>query len=326
MSHCTSEGSRKGRIMKPTHVSSILVVLSLSLGVRLAPVSAQAPLPVPPPPPQAALAPSYPAAELDRIVSPIALYPDPLLAQVLAAATFAQDIPDAARWADEHHNLTGAQLTAAIADDRLPWDPSVQALLPFPSVLEMMASAMPWTQEIGDAFLAQRADVMDAVQRQRQNARRYGYLKSNGQLMVSQGPYIEILPIDPGFICVPYYDPYIVFGPPPPGFIVGGALGCGFGVRIGTWFGPWGWGTTSFVWATHGLIINHVPWGRTWGNRGNYIHPYPGVPRHPGPRLPERHVPVPRTPAERDAARTGHMPAETHGGGSNRSGGRSGRR
>jgi hypothetical protein len=177
---------------------------------------------VPPPPPETGPAPSYPAAELDRIVSPIALYPDPLLAQVLAAATFAQDIPDAARWADEHHNLTGAQLTAAIADDRLPWDPSVQALLPFPSVLEMMASAMPWTQEIGDAFLAQRADVMDAVQRQRQNAQRYGYLQSNGQVTVSQGPYIEILPIDPGFICVPYYDPYIVFGPPPPGFFVGG--------------------------------------------------------------------------------------------------------
>ena len=128
---------------------------------------AQAPLPVPQAPPQPAAtapAPSYPAAELDRIVSPIALYPDPLLAQVLAAATFATDIPEAARWADEHHYLTGTQLTAAMAADRLPWDPSVQALLPFPSVLDMMASAMPWTQELGDAVLAQRADVMDAVQ------------------------------------------------------------------------------------------------------------------------------------------------------------------
>jgi hypothetical protein len=87
-------------------------------------------------------------------VSPIALYPDPLLAQVLAAATFSQDIPDAARWADDHHYLTGKAVTDAIAADRIPWDPSVQALLPFPSVLEMMASAMPWTQELGDAFLS----------------------------------------------------------------------------------------------------------------------------------------------------------------------------
>ena len=84
---------------------------------------------------------------------PIALYPDPLLAQVLAAATFPQDVPDAARWADEHHYLTGKALTDAIAADRLPWDPSVQALLPFPSVLEMLASDMPWIHDAGrDGF------------------------------------------------------------------------------------------------------------------------------------------------------------------------------
>jgi Protein of unknown function (DUF3300) len=313
MSDGTSEGCRKGHIMNGTRVSAIAVVLSL--GLRLAPAFAQAPLPAPPPPPQTAPAPAYPAAELDRIVSPIALYPDPLLAQVLAASTFPQDIPDAARWADEHHNLPGPQLTAAITEDRLPWDPSVQALLPFPSVLEMMAGAMPWTQELGDAFLAQRGDVMDAVQRQRQNAQRYGYLKSNAQVTVSSGPYIEILPIDPGFMCVPYYDPYLVFGPPPAGVLVGGAFGCGFGVRIGAWFGPWGWGTTHFVWGTHVVIINNAPWGRIWGNRGTYVHPYPGMPRHPAPRLPDRHVPIPRTPAERGAPRAGRMPTETHDGG-----------
>ncbi len=302
--------------------SSIAVVLSLGL----APAFAQAPLPTPPPPPSTA-APAFAAAELERIVSPIALYPDPLLAQVLAASTFAQDIPDAARWADEHHNLTGAPLTAAIQADRLPWDASVQALLPFPSVLDMMASAMPWTQEIGDAFLAQRADVMDAVQRTRQKAQGYGYLRSNPQVTVSQGPYVEIVPVDPGFICVPYYDPYIIVEPPPPGFFIGGAVGCGFGVRIGTWFGPWGWGASRFLWGTHGFIINNAPWGRVWGNRGNYIHPYPGIPRNPGPRLPDRHVAVPRTPAERGAPRAGRMPAETHGGGGARSGGgRGGRR
>jgi Protein of unknown function (DUF3300) len=262
--------------------------------------------------------PSYPPAELDRIVSPIALYPDPLLAQVLAAATFAMDIPDAARWADEHHYLTGAQLTAAIAADLLPWDPSVQALLPFPSVLDMMASAMPWTQELGDAFLAQRAEVMDSVQRMRQKAQSYGYLRSNPQVTVSSGPYVEIVPVDPGFIVVSYYDPYIVFGPPPPGFIIAGAVGFGFGVRIGTWFGPWGWGSTRFIWGTHTLIVNNAPWGRGWDNRGNYLHPYPGIPRHPGPRPPDQHPLTPRTPGERAAPRAGRMPTESHGGSNRR--------
>ena len=287
--------------------------VSLLFAVALAHISAQAPLPTPPvPSPTARPAPSYPAAELDRIVSPIALYPDPLLAQVLAATTFAMDIPEAARWADEHHYLTGTQLTAAMAADRLPWDPSVQALLPFPSVLDMMASAMPWTQELGDAVLAQRADVMDAVQRMRQKAQSYGYLRSTPQVTVSQGPYVEILPVDPGFIVVPSYDPYIVFGPPPPGFVIAGAIGFGFGVRIGTWFGPWGWGSSHFIWGTHALIINNAPWGRGWDNGGTYIHPYPGLPRHPGPRLPDRHRLIPRTQGERVAPRAGRMPMESH--------------
>ena len=293
--------------------TTIALVLLMVTGPGMWPASAQAPLPTPSaPPPTAQPAPSYPAAELERIVSPIALYPDPLLAQVLAAATFAADIPEAARWADEHHPLTGSQLTTAIADDRLPWDPSVQALLPFPSVLEMMASAVPWTQELGDAFLAQRAEVMDAVQRMRQKAQSYGYLRSNPQVTVSQGPYVEILPVDPDFIVVPYYDPYIVFGPPPPGFLLTGAIGFGFGVRIGTWFGPWGWGSTHFIWGTHTLIVNSAPWGRGWDNRGNYLHPYPAVPRYAGPRLPDRHPVTPRTPAERAAPRAGRMPRETH--------------
>jgi len=153
--------------MKSTTVRSGSVLSVFFAALMASTAFAQAPLPTPalPPPPlpqppaQAAALPgppSYPPAELDRIVSPIALYPDPLLAQVLAAASFSADIPDAARWAEDHHYLTGAPLAAAIAGDQLPWDPSVQALLPFPSVLDMMASAIPWTQELGDAFLAER--------------------------------------------------------------------------------------------------------------------------------------------------------------------------
>src|SRR2546426_3965233 len=170
---------------------TFLIVVTL-VGCWVAPVLAQAPLPIPQQPPQnaplpvpeqpqvqqgaplpasAALPPAYPPAELDRIVSPIALYPDPLLAQVLTAATYYNEIPDAARWADQHHYLTGPALTAAMASDQVPWDPSVQALLPFPSVLDVMASDMPWTQEIGTTFLAQSNDVMDAVQRDRKSTR-----------------------------------------------------------------------------------------------------------------------------------------------------------
>jgi hypothetical protein len=111
--------------------------------------------------------PSFPPQQLDSLVATVALYPDSLLAQVLAAATFSDQIPDAARWADQHHYLTGDALARDIQEDQLPWDPSVQALLPFPSVLGMMASDLNWTRDLGDAFLAQGPDVMDAVQRER---------------------------------------------------------------------------------------------------------------------------------------------------------------
>src|SRR5579863_1713916 len=147
----------------------------LLTGIAAASAFAQAP---PPPPP------SFPPQQLDQLVARIALYPDPLLAQVLAAATYSNDIPAAAQWADQHHYLTGQTLANAIAADQLPWDPSVQALLPFPSVLDIMSADMNWTSQLGNAFLAQPQDVMDAVQRQRAISQRYGYLRSNGQVLV----------------------------------------------------------------------------------------------------------------------------------------------
>jgi hypothetical protein len=256
--------------------------------------------------------PAYPPQELDRVVQRIALYPDPLLAQVLAAATFPDQIPDAARWADQHHYLNGDALAGAISADRLPWDPSVQALLPFPSVLDTMASDMSWTSELGNAFLAQRDQVMDAVQRMRKRARDFGYLRTNGQIVVSGGPYIEIAPVNPGFIIVPAYDPLIVFAPPRPGFFIGGAIGWGFGINIGLAFRPWGWGANRFVWGSHGIFINNAPWGRTWVNRGAYVHPYAGVPRYSGPRPVEGHELRERSPREREAPRAGRAREEEH--------------
>src|SRR5258708_15596638 len=147
--------------------------------------------------------PSFAPEQLDQMVSRVALYPDPLLAQVLAAATFPDQIPDAARWADQHHYLTGQALADAIQQDQLPWDPSVQALLPFPSVLDMMASDMNWTSDLGNAVLAERSDVMDAVQQMRHTAANYGYLNSNAQERVlPQEGAIKLLPECPTYVYV----------------------------------------------------------------------------------------------------------------------------
>lgn len=256
--------------------------------------------------------PVYTPDQLDKMVARIALYPDPLLAQILTASTFPDQIPDAAKWADEHHYLTGEVLAQAITSDQLSWDPNVQALLPFPSVLEMMASDMNWTTDLGNAVLAQRPDVMDAVQRMRKQAKKYGYLRSNQQIVVSGDSYIEILPTNPAFIVVPAYDPLVVFAPPRPGFVIGAAIGFGFSVMIGAFFRPWGWGACRIVWASHAVFINNVRWERTWANRATYVHPYPGIHRYAASARVEHHELIRRSEAERKAAREGHAMHEEH--------------
>jgi hypothetical protein len=288
-----------------TKITIAVLAVALLIGWSAIPAPAQAPDQPPP---------SYSPEQLDKLVSRIALYTDPLLAQVLAAATFSDQIPDAAKWADEHHYLTGDELAKAITDDHLSWDPSVQALLPFPSVLETMASDVDWTKTLADAVLAQRQDVMDAVQRMRQKAKDYGYLRSNDRIVVNaSGPYLEIDPVDPAFICVPVYDPLVVFWPPRPGFVIGGAISFGFGVSIGMAFRPWGWGFVRFDWGAHALFINNVVWGRTWANRTVYAHPYGDLHRWgPGP-LVEGHKLIGRSPEERRAPREGRpRPEERH--------------
>ena len=282
-----------------------ILKLFLMLAVlAVVPVFAQAPPP------------SFAPPQLDQLVARIALDPDPLVAQILAGATYPDQIPDAAKWADEHHYLTGQALADAIQGDQLPWDPSVQALLPFPSVLEMMASDMNWTTDLGNAFLAQQQDVMEAVQRERRKARDFGYLRSNGQIIVGGGPYITILPVNPAFVVVPYYDPRIVFYAPRPGFVVGGAIRFGFGVTIGGFFRPWGWGYNRFDWGGHAVFINNTPWRRNWVNRGAYVHPYADVRRYtPEQRIPERHEVHERSEHERSAEREGRRAPEEHRGG-----------
>ncbi len=263
--------------------------------------------------------PTLPPGQLDQLTTRIALYPDPLIAQILAAAGFPDQIGPAAMWSDQHHYLTGQALANAITADQLPWDPSVQALLPFPSVLDMMASDMNWTTQVGNAFLVQQPEVMDAIQRNRAKARDFGYLRSNGQIVVGgSGPYITIMPVNPGMLYIPYYDPAVVFFPPRPGFVLSAGIGFRFGVSIGGFFAPWGWGPGvfgRFDWGAHAVFNNNHPWGRTWANRAVYVHPYEGVRRFaPDARRPaEGHRLEPRSQQEREAPRNGRAaPREEH--------------
>jgi hypothetical protein len=241
--------------------------------------------------PGVALAQGLGPDQLDRLVDRIALYPDPLLAQTLAGATYSDEIPDADMWANQHKYLHGDELARAITDDHLPWDPSVQALLPFPNVLHMMASDMGWTRQLGDAFLAQHNEVMDAVQRDRQKAYDFGYLRTNSycSVVVSGPRAIVINPLNPGLIYVPTYDPLVVYARPRPGFVIGGAIGFGVGFSIGAAFAPWGWGGARFDWGGHGIFVNNRPWVRVAGNRTTYVHPYDGGRRWEPARRVEPH-------------------------------------
>jgi Protein of unknown function (DUF3300) len=300
------DSQRMKKIMKTTDYTHMrfagkIVLLFCLLGLFAAHVRAQGqenPPPPPPPPPaenQAAPPaqappPSLDPQQLDNLVARIALYPDPLLAHILTASTFYEQIPDAAAWANQHSGLTKNQLADAIREDNLPWDPSVLALLPFPAVLNMMAQDMNWTEQLGNAVLAQRPDVMDAVQRMRKQAYQYGYLRSSPyDRVVDSGGYIEVLPVNPDYIYVPYYNPAVVFVAPRPGFFIGGAIHFGPAIVLGGAFAPWGWAHPYLLWGRHDIIIDETPWRRAWVNRGYYSHSYahPWV-RREGPRV-ERH-------------------------------------
>ena len=208
--------------------SRLMLLLSL-VALFAFQTKAQNPPPPPPPPPAAEAAPP-PAPpgplltekQLENLVARIALYPDPLLAQILTSSTYWNEIPEAAAWANEHSYLKGDALADAIRADNLQWDPSVLALIPFPSVLNLMAQDLAWIEQLGNAVLTRRADVMDAVQRLRKKAREFGYLKTNPYCTVVENDgYIEIFPVNPAYIYVPTYDPLVVFAAPRLGFFIG---------------------------------------------------------------------------------------------------------
>ena len=150
--------------------------------------------------------------ELDQMLAPIALYPDPLLSQILMASTYPLEVVEASRWSRAHPNLQGDQ--AVRAAEREDWDPSVKSLVAFPQIITMMDQKLEWTERLGDAFLAQQPEVMGTVQRLRQKAYAAGNLRSNDQLrVVPQGQIIVVEPANPRVVYVPYYDPMIVYGP-----------------------------------------------------------------------------------------------------------------
>lgn len=259
---------KKNKLIQAAAVLTAALLLTAALPAMAQDYPPPQPLPAPQAPP-----PSFSPAQLDSLVSRIALYPDPLLAQVLAAATFTDQIPDAARFADQYRNLQGQDLANVMAQANLPFDPAVQALIPFPSVLDMMAQDMNWTSQLGNAVLADRNQVMDSVQRMRMSAEQYGYLRNTPQVrVVNAGPVVEIVPVNPAFVYVPVYSPYVVFAPPRPGFFVGAAISFGPAFPIG-FFGGWGWGG-GFNWYSHAILVNHAVWGRTWYNRSVYVHNY----------------------------------------------------
>lgn len=155
---------------------------------------------------------SYSQPELDQMLAPVALYPDPLLSQVLMAATYPLEVVEAARWTRANPGLQGDDAVRAVQDE--DWDPSVKSLVAFPQVLQRMDEKLDWTSALGDAFLAQEPDVMDTVQQLRRRAQAAGNLQSNERMQVQQqGQSIVLQPAAPQFLYVPYYDPYVVYGP-----------------------------------------------------------------------------------------------------------------
>jgi Protein of unknown function (DUF3300) len=274
----------------------VIVAIIVSLVALFAlHATAQEYTPPPPPPPVAAPAtpvapppaPALTQAQLDHLVARIALYPDPLLAQIFAASSYWEQIPEASAWANRHSYLTGNALADAIREDNLQWDPSVLALLPFPSVLSMMAQDPIWTQQLGNVVLTDRPAVMDAVQRLRHEAYRYHYLQPTAYYnVVDSAGDLEILPVNPAYIYVPTYNPLLVFAAPAPGFFVGSAIRLGPAIIIGPAFAPFGWAHPYFGWRAHTIFFDHTPWVRGWENRGYYVHPY----AHPYVRRPEPRV------------------------------------
>jgi hypothetical protein len=229
-----------------------------------------------------------PADQLDALVAPIALYPDSLLAQTLVASTYPLEIVQLQQWMAKNPGLKDKELEAALA--KQPWDPSIQSMAAVPEVVKRLADDIQWTTELGNAFLAQQSDVMDAVQRMRKKAKDKGALASNEQQKVetqTEGDktVIVVQSTNPEVVYVPSYSPTVVYGPPVypyypyppiyyPPYPAGAAfVSFSFGVMIGA---AWGGACCGMGWSNNNININnnnnfnrvnHNNIGN--GNRGN---------------------------------------------------------
>jgi uncharacterized protein DUF3300 len=209
-----------------------------------------------------------PVDQLDSLVAPIALYPDPLLAQTLAASTYPLELMQLQQWLARNPGLKDKALADAVA--KQPWDPSIQAMAALPDVVKRLTDDIQWTTDLGNAFLAQQSDVMDAVQRMRQKAQMTGNLKSTPQQkveteVVESKQVIVIEQADPQVVYVPSYNPTVVYGapiypyppiyyPPPGYYAAGAAISFGVGVAMGAaWGGGWGW---NAGWGHNDIDIN----------------------------------------------------------------------
>ncbi len=207
--------------------------------------------------------------QLDNLVAPVALYPDPLLGQMLVASTYPLEVVEASQWLQRNENLQGQALIDA-AKQR-DWDPSIQALVAVPDALQKLNEDISWTTDLGNAFLEQQEDVMSAVQRMRVRAQANGHLSSTAQQTVKnendEGQNVIVIqPAEPDVIYVPVYDPFFVWGPPvygfyPPLFYPSYGFGFGVGFDVGFCFGGWG------GWNTWG-------WGPNWFGRTVFVNNY----------------------------------------------------
>jgi uncharacterized membrane protein YgcG len=262
---------------------SLVILLCGSIAIATAPVgfadqtdqpAASSPTPVGQQPPE----------QLQDLVAPIALYPDALVAQILAAATYPPEVVEADRWMQQHSKLTGQKLGNEV--DKQSWDPSVKALTQFPSVLANMDKNLSWTSSLGDAYVNQPQDVMDAVQVMRRRAQSAGELKSSPQETVTEGQTIVIQPANPEVVYVPQYDPWLVYGAPlvawpgwypfPGLYLTTPGFAFGFGIGVGFFGGfGWGWHNWGFDWAHRAVLFNHgayISHSRTFLNHNAFIN------------------------------------------------------
>ena len=231
-----------------------------------------------------------PADQLDSLVAPIALYPDPLLSQTLVASTYPLEVVQLQQWLNQHKDLKDKALADAVK--KQDWDPSIQSLAALPDVVKLLADNIKWTTDLGNAFLAQQNDVMDAVQRMRKKAQDAGNLKSSEQQkvetkVVESKQVIVVEQASPEVVYVPSYNPTVVYGAPvyayppiaypPPGYYAAGmAISFGVGIAMGAmWSGGWGygcgWGGNNNVTINNNnnFVNNSNRQNINNGNRGN---------------------------------------------------------